>query len=195
MKKLLLVFSLTLLALSGTASAAPGYLTSSNGEIARNSYNECWRTSTWEPEYAVAGCDQVKKTKAEKPAEKPKPVMSVTLEATPLFDFDKSNIKSNAQKLLEKLIVDIRKHGNINKITVVGHADRIGTEKYNDVLSMKRAKEVKAFLVAKEAKLADLITVDARGESEQIKACSESLSMTDLIRCLAPNRRVEISAF
>jgi OOP family OmpA-OmpF porin len=76
------------------------------------------------------------------------------------------------------------------KISVVGHADKIGSDGYNQKLSEKRANAVKAYLISKGAP-ADLIAVSGKGEKDPLVTCQKTKGVVD---CLKTNRRVEIEA-
>ena len=62
------------------------------------------------------------------------------------FDFDKSNITEAAARVIQSA-ADVVKSGGIAHITVTGHTDTVGTAKYNQALSERRAVSVKTQLV------------------------------------------------
>jgi iron complex outermembrane receptor protein len=62
------------------------------------------------------------------------------------FDFDKSDITQAAAAVIQKA-ADSVKAGNLTKIIVTGHTDTVGTAKYNQALSERRAAAVKGQLV------------------------------------------------
>ena len=133
-----------------------------------------------------------------KPAPKPEPKpvvlpVTITVEADALFDFDRYNIRSDARAKLDKLVDDLR-GVRYDKIVVVGHADRIGTKKYNQRLSERRASSAKTYLVGKGLP-ADQITTEGRGELEPETTPEQckGLRKAKLIACLQPDRRVEVT--
>ena len=77
------------------------------------------------------------------------------------------------------------------QVRVIGHADRIGREEDNVLLSQRRADTVRSFLVAQGA---SDVSSQGRGASEPVKECDDSLGLSALVACLQPNRRVEIVA-
>ena len=81
-----------------------------------------------------------------------------------LFDFDKSNINKAGKAVIEQVLADAAKMGNVS-ISATGHADRAGPEDYNMALSLRRADSVREALIAGGVS-ADKITVAGRGESE-----------------------------
>src|SRR5260364_356027 len=67
----------------------------------------------------------------------------VKYQAETLFDFDKSVLKPEGRAKLDDLAEKI-KGIDLEVIVATGHTDRIGTDKYNDALSARRAQAVKA---------------------------------------------------
>ncbi len=126
---------------------------------------------------------------------KVKPVKeSFDIKADALFPYDRGDlkdIKSAGKKRLDSLARVLSKYGNTIRIHLVGHTDYLGTENYNMALSEKRAASVKAYLVSKGIN-PNVITYGWRGESKPIKSCSTKLSKNELVKCLAPNRRVSV---
>lgn len=196
---------------SSVAYAVPGYLTDSSGKIWRNSYGECWKSGMWTPAMAIPECDPslVKKPEPEKvveaaPAPAPAPVgpekpafEKITLQAETLFDFDKSVIHPEGkQHLNAEVVTKMKQYPQVEAILVTGHADRIGTDDYNQRLSERRANAVKDYLVS-EGIEAGRIQTAAKGESEPVVACTEIKGKENsknkpLIACLQPNRRVVV---
>ena len=64
------------------------------------------------------------------------------------FDTNKWNIKSKFFKDLDEVVTVLKKNPNL-KIEIQGHTDNIGSAKYNQILSAKRAKAVMEYLVKK----------------------------------------------
>jgi len=119
---------------------------------------------------------------APKPA--PKPVAEkVTLAADVLFDFDKSVIKPDGKSKLDDLSQKIRAI-NLEVVIAIGHADSIGTDAYNQKLSVRRAESVKAYLVSKGVE-PNRIYTEGKGEKQPVAS-----NQTKEGR--AKNRRVEI---
>src|SRR5258708_15985592 len=85
------------------------------------------------------------------PAPKPKPVAEkVTFAADVLFDFDKSVVKPEGRSKLDDLANKVRSI-NLQGVIAIGHADAIGTDEYNQKLSVRRADAVKAYPASKGA--------------------------------------------
>jgi OOP family OmpA-OmpF porin len=103
------------------------------------------------------------------PAPAPAPVAvseKVSFSAESLFDFDKSVVKADGKAALDALI-DNLKGMNTEAIVTVGHTDSIGTDAYNQKLSLRRAEAVKAYLVSKGVE-ASRIYVEGKGESQPV---------------------------
>lgn len=99
------------------------------------------------------------------------------------FDFDKSNIRKEDVADLEKAVAFVKKYPD-SKVSVEGHTDSRGTDKYNLKLSQRRADAVKKYLVDKGEK-GDRITAVGKGEAYPIAD-----NKTDKGRF--ENRRVEV---
>ena len=180
-----------------------GYVIDQRGFVAKSGTGLCWRTGYWTPAMAIAECDPdlAKKGADGKPAAAPgaaaaptpKPAaQKVTLAADTLFDFDKATLRPEGQKALDDLMGKI-KGITLEVIIAVGHADRLGSDAYNQKLSERRAASVKSYLVSKGVE-ANRVYTEGKGEKQPVtKAdqCKGSKSKA-VIACLQPDRRVEI---
>jgi len=153
-----------------------------------------------EPEPAAAATPvepEPQPAAAAAPAEpEPEPVIlpvTITLEAEALFDFDRSKVRSPDQERLDKLVTGLN-GVDYERILIVGHADRIGTESYNERLSLRRANAVKDYLV-KQGVQSDRLLTEGRGEFEPSTdpMVCQGLRKKKLIDCLQPDRRVEVT--
>jgi OOP family OmpA-OmpF porin len=121
-----------------------------------------------------------------KPAEapKPKPVAEkVTFAADVLFDFDKSVVKPEGKAKLDDLASKV-KGINLEVVIAIGHADSIGSDAYNQKLSVRRAESVKAYLVSKGIE-PNRIYTEGKGEKQPVADNKTREGR-------AKNRRVEI---
>lgn len=107
------------------------------------------------------------------------------------FNFDKSNLNPSEKNKLNILASVLAKH-NVKNVKIVGYTDPIGSPKYNEVLSNKRAETVKNYLDAKVKLDSSVVDLRGLGEANLVKDCKEVKSHKEKIKCLAPNRRVEI---
>ena len=62
------------------------------------------------------------------------------------FDFDRSDIRSDEQPVLQGNAAAIQKHSDWRLITIEGHCDERGTEEYNLALGDRRATAAKNYL-------------------------------------------------
>jgi peptidoglycan-associated lipoprotein len=62
------------------------------------------------------------------------------------FDFDKYDIKKEAQEVLKEIAAYLKANPEI-RIIIEGHCDERGTREYNLVLGMRRAQAAKKYLV------------------------------------------------
>jgi OmpA-OmpF porin, OOP family len=120
-----------------------------------------------------------------KPApEKPKPVAEkVTFAADVLFDFDKAVIKPEGKSKLDD-ISNKAKGVNLEVVIAIGHADSVGSDAYNQRLSVRRAESVKAYLVSRGIE-ANRVYTEGKGEKQPV---AENKTADGR----AKNRRVEI---
>lgn len=85
------------------------------------------------------------------------------------FDFDKANIKSESALSLNK-ILEVLNANPTMKIRINSHTDSRGSNKYNLVLSEKRAKETKQYLIAKGINK-NRIEAKGLGETKPLSNC------------------------
>lgn len=109
-----------------------------------------------------------------------------------LFDFGSAYLTPQGRERLTELQHQLHSDVETQDIHVVGYADRIGSDGDNLLLSLQRAETVRNFLVANGID-ASAIRVDGRGNTDPIVACADGEHRNELIVCLAPNRRVELS--
>jgi OOP family OmpA-OmpF porin len=100
-----------------------------------------------------------------------------------LFDFDKTAIKPDGAKILDRLIAFLKENPD-KRVDLEGHTDSVGTEKYNQGLSERRAASVQDYLT-KRGVNASRITMKGFGESKPIADNKTAEGR-------AKNRRVEI---
>jgi len=197
--------AISAIAFDATAQTS-GYWTNpaTNGAAWKNSVGQCWRAGYWTPAMATKECDADLLPKpapapmappapkpmapppppapAPKPA--PKPVAEkVTLAADVLFDFDKSVIKNEGKAKLDDLAQKV-KAVNLEVVIAIGHTDSIGSDAYNQKLSVRRAESVKAYLVSKGVE-PNRIYTEGKGEKQPVASNKTKEGR-------AKNRRVEI---
>ncbi|MFL6700559.1 MAG: OmpA family protein [Vitreoscilla sp.] len=125
------------------------------------------------------------------PPPPPAPVMKkYTLSASELFAFNSAKLGPNQPKL-DEVASTMNSTPDIASVTIVGYTDRIGSKPYNQKLSEERANSVKAYLVSKGV-AANRLTAVGKGEADPVVECKDEKKRPALIKCLEPNRRVEI---
>lgn len=124
------------------------------------------------------------------------PPQKVTLNADGLFRFDGSgpdDLLPEGRERVARLAADIGANFKLlHYVTVTGHTDRLGTDAYNQALSQARANTVRDLLV--QAGI-DRSKVRASGMGKRqpvVSDCEGTRATPELVRCLQPNRRVEI---
>jgi OmpA-OmpF porin, OOP family len=126
------------------------------------------------------------------PAPPPAPVPRFerfTLTSTELFGFNSSQLQGSQPKLDEVAAV-LNRNPQAGEVAITGYTDRLGATKYNQELSQRRADEVKGYLISKGVP-ANRISSVGKGESNPVVECKDR-QRSALIRCLEPNRRVEM---
>jgi len=130
---------------------------------------------------------------AAAPRGAPEPAIEkMVLDASAQFDFDTHELRAAGRAALDDFVAGL-KHATFGVIRAVGHADRLGSEAYNQILSEDRAEAVKAYLVGKGIEPAR-VRAEGRGSAQPVTKrdeCSGSRS-AKLVACLQPDRRVGI---
>jgi outer membrane protein OmpA-like peptidoglycan-associated protein len=117
---------------------------------------------------------------------------TVNLVWTGLFEYNSTKLTPQARERLDnEIIPKLMSITEIRYLQVSGHSDRIGTVQYNRHISEKRAEAVREYLVAKGVN-PDKIETFGYGQTMPVRPCADGnrLRRSDLIECLAPNRRV-----
>ena len=173
------------------------YVQDSRGVIVRDPFGLCWRTGYWTPADAVPGCDGeiAKPVEVAAPVAAPAPAPAapapapaptsekVTFAADAFFDFDKSVLKPEGKAKLDDLNSKL-KGMNLEVIIAVGHTDSVGSDAYNQKLSVRRAEAVKAYLVSKGVEASRVYT-EGKGKKQPVADNKTAAGR-------AKNRRVEI---
>jgi len=119
------------------------------------------------------------------------PQMGEPVAASVMFDFDRSVLRSGETPKLDDLTAKLKGRA-FDGVSVVGHADQIGTDSYNQQLSGQRADAVRAYLVGKGVD-AGSIRTEARGEREAVTGEACKNQGRKRVECLQPDRRVEVT--
>ncbi len=89
------------------------------------------------------------------------------------FDFDKSNIRRDAEIELAKILAAMREYPEII-IHIESHTDSRGDDKYNEALSERRAQSTRKWLIAKGID-ADRLTAKGYGEYRLVNKCTNGV--------------------
>ena len=100
-----------------------------------------------------------------------------------LFDFDKSDIRSNETSKVADIVTYLKQNPSI-VVGIDGHADPRGTDKYNQALSVRRVNAIRDALM-KAGVPRDKIQTGAFGEARP--KCQEATEA-----CWQSDRRVEV---
>jgi OmpA-OmpF porin, OOP family len=119
------------------------------------------------------------------------PVQKFTIGADALFDFDRATLKSGGKDKLDDLAAKLKSEGTSADIAIVGYTDTIGSDTYNDRLSLRRAQAVRSYLIGKGLPSSH-ITANGQGKRNPVVTGCPSGKSKAAQACQAPNRRVEI---
>ncbi len=93
------------------------------------------------------------------------------------FDFDKSNIRSDAEVELAKILQAMKEYPEL-KIHIESHTDSRGDDNYNLQLSERRAKSTLEWLVSKGINR-NRLSAKGYGESQLINSCSNGINCSE----------------
>ena len=202
LNKVAMLFASAALVTAAGAQTIDNWKNGSNELVWKNGTNElCWRDAFWTPATAAPGCDGAIVPPAPvvappvvvappappvvAPPAPPAPpaATKVTYAADAFFDFNKSVIKPEGKAKLDDLVGKI-KDINLEVIIAVGHTDSVGSDAYNQKLSIRRSEAVKAYLVSKGIEKNRVYT-EGKGEKQPVADNKTAEGR-------AKNRRVEI---
>ena len=206
-----------------TAVEETSYLTDGQGAAVTSGFGLCWRTASGPAPLSTSECDPdyLPPTVAKRtaPAPRPGPVATLTpppgprhppmlvfalpsaaapaiekvvLDADALFDFDKADLSPASRAVLDDFVVRLSAI-TPGMIRLVGHADRLGSDAYNQILSEERTEAVKDYLVSKGVD-PNRVRAESKGDTRPVTkagACDGGRS-AKVITCLQADRRVVI---
>lgn len=194
-------------AVAGEASVQGYTVSGQSHEIVRNNYGECWKNAYFDKaSQGRAECGDA--VAAPEPAavveQAPQYVdETVSLSVKTLFGFDKDSLRAEAQDNL-KVLAQRLAQTNVQSVRVEGHTDFMGSEKYNQALSERRANVVANYLVSNGVP-ASKTSAAGLGESQaqMTQVCeaevaklgakaSKAKKREALIACIEPDRRVDV---
>ena len=117
--------------------------------------------------------------------------VTMKLEGDVLFDFDKAEIRPEAEETLDKVGSVISQFPD-GKVLIEGHTDSKGSPDVNLGLSKRRAEAVKDWLVKKKGVPESIITTRGFGETKPVTP-NTNPDGSDNTQGRQENRRVEIT--
>ena len=105
------------------------------------------------------------------------------------FDFNKSNIRPDAARELDKVVKLMTITYPEMVIRLEAHTDPVGSHRYNDQLSERRAKSTYEYLIANGVPEARILSYQGFGKRKTINGCTGKSDCTDAE--LELNRRTE----
>ncbi|MFD1015306.1 OmpA family protein [Winogradskyella rapida] len=94
------------------------------------------------------------------------------------FDFDKWNIRTDAEYELENIVDVMRKHPDM-VIKIESHTDSRGRDKYNLKLSDRRAKSTKDYLLSRDISPDRIESAIGYGETQLLNDCGNGVKCTE----------------
>lgn len=194
-----------------------GYLVDQNFNVVMAVGNTvCVRTSDWTPARAAAAraCQQCTPELCTKPVALAQPAparpaappaspppkkapakllpQKINFSADALFDFDKAVLKPEGKAMLDDL-ARLLNGAQYEVIGATGHADRFGSNPYNQKLSERRANAVKDYLASRDIP-ANRINATGKGETQPVTKAGDcrGRKSAKVIACLQPDRRVDV---
>jgi OOP family OmpA-OmpF porin len=183
-------------------------VTDTRNTVVKSGFGLCWHSGFGPPPASTPECDPnyvAYVAPAAKPAPAapqqvaaltppaPKPVAEkLTLDADTLFDFDKATLRPAGRDALDTFVGNL-KDVSPETIMTIGHADRIGSDAYNQRLSEQRVATVKVYLISKGVEAARIYT-EGKGETQPVTKAGDCAGpkSAKVIACLQPDRRVDI---
>lgn len=180
-----------------------GYLVNTpSSNIVTSGAGLCWHTGEWTPARGAENCDPTNKpvaavvsqpvVVAAAPAKAQSLPQKISFSGDALFAFDKAVIKPEGKTMLNGLVSQLD-GATYDTILVTGHADRLGSNAYNQKLSERRAHAVKDYLVAKNIQ-SSRIDAEGKGETQPVTKAADckGAKSAKVISCLQADRRVDV---
>jgi OOP family OmpA-OmpF porin len=114
-----------------------------------------------------------------------------------MFEFDRADLTAAGRSRIDEIISTAKARGfSATSIALTGYTDPLGSTKYNQALSERRAAAVRDYLVSQGIS-PSIVSTEGRGEQNlkvteaDCRSRGEAKNRKALIACLAPDRRVE----
>lgn len=89
------------------------------------------------------------------------------------FDFDKSDIRSDAEAVLQRKVSVLREYPDV-ALRIEGHADERGSNEYNLALGQRRAESVRRYLMSYGLEAGRFTTISFGEERPLVDASNEN---------------------
>ena len=131
---------------------------------------------------------------APAPAPVPQPVTKLAREElTIYFPFNKDTLTEDDKRKLDQIADAVNNSPKVTKVNIVGYTDKIGSDSYNEKLSIRRANSAKTYIDAKMRIPAGVVGLRGLGKQDPVTTgCDKHKNRKKEIACLARDRRVEI---
>lgn len=115
----------------------------------------------------------------------------IILDSDVSFAFGEASLTPAGREQIDMYVPSILARGE-TRLDIIGHTDRIGSDAANVALSKRRADAVRNQLLSSGKLKPDQIRTRGVGSRNPVVHCDQQ-NRSELIKCLAPNRRVEIN--
>jgi outer membrane protein OmpA-like peptidoglycan-associated protein len=177
-----LVIALCLGLMSGVSvaddsGANPGYVVSpfgsgSNSNV-KTQYGECVKDGNYQPSYQTVACGAT-------PAPAPQKI-SFSESSTNLFSFNAATLTNFGRQQLTNMLESATAAGSIDKVTISGYTDTIGSDAYNNRLSTERANAVKDFFIGQGLDGGTITAAGFGSQNSQVStACIKKYGKDDM---------------
>ena len=158
------------------ASAAQDVVRDERGNVLTNTWQNCVLTD-WEG--SAAECTGT-----------PQEIAASKEALTIYFGFDSSRLTPAGTAKLDRLAGLIGASSSVSDVSIIGYADEIGGNAYNDALSKRRANAVSSYLASRGVNTSG-VELRGLGEGSSKSQCSGT-SGNECKACLWRDRRTEI---
>lgn len=198
--KILMLTGLILVGAAGVASAEADYrdvVRDSEGQVVHSTDGQCVRSSWYVDRDLCASQPIAQRTvrvAQQTVTQRQEVRRAATLtqeDRTVYFKFNRAALTPEGKERLGTLANVLKSDESVKDAKVVGYADRIGSDSYNEKLSQKRAETVRDYLIANGYTNASVTETRWVGESEPSTSCPAE-KRAKLIECLHNDRRVEV---
>jgi OOP family OmpA-OmpF porin len=122
----------------------------------------------------------------------PAAAQTITLRADSAFRFDsgdEAGMLPGGKAQLDKVATGLQQVKGIRQLNINGYTDHLGSATYNQKLSLQRARTVQDYLRKHGVTLP--MKAQGQGKANPLVNCTQK-KRDELVKCLAPNRRVDI---